>query len=124
VPGSDPGFEEYVVAPGSPAAHGVPADGVARGRGTSCRSREVTNDELRDEPSPGVDHDTRLALQHALMALPPRQRAVIVLRYFDDLTEKETARVLGVAVGTVKSQAREALPRLRTGSPGVLSLRD
>lgn len=57
--------------------------------------------------------DDRLALQAALARLAPRQRAVIVLRYFDDLTEKETAVALGIAVGTVKSQARDALARLR-----------
>ena len=37
--------------------------------------------------------------------LPPGERAVLVLRYFDDLTEAETARVLGCSVGTVKSRA-------------------
>ena len=47
-------------------------------------------------------------------ALPRRQRAVVVLRYFDDLTERETAEALGVTVGTVKSQAHAALRRLRS----------
>jgi DNA-directed RNA polymerase specialized sigma24 family protein len=45
--------------------------------------------------------------------LPARQRAVLVLRYFDDLTESETARVLGCSVGTVKSQHSRAIARLR-----------
>ncbi len=58
--------------------------------------------------------DERLVLQAALATLAPRQRAVIVLRYFDDLTEKQTAAALGIAVGTVKSQARDGLARLRT----------
>ncbi|MCD4524479.1 SigE family RNA polymerase sigma factor [Nocardioides sp. cx-173] len=58
-------------------------------------------------------HDRRLELARALQALSPRQRAVVVLRYFDDLTERETARLLGISVGTVKSHAREALARLR-----------
>jgi RNA polymerase sigma-70 factor (sigma-E family) len=49
----------------------------------------------------------------ALGALPPGQRAVLVLRYFDDLSEGETARMLGCSVGTVKSQAARGLDRLR-----------
>ena len=54
-------------------------------------------------------HDVLLALAD----LPRGQRAVVVLRYFDDLTERETAEVLGISVGTVKSQAARALASLR-----------
>ena len=53
-------------------------------------------------------------LLRALAALPPGQRAVLVLRYFVDLSEGETAEVLGCSVGTVKSQAARALDRLRS----------
>ena len=57
-------------------------------------------------------------LDHAVVwplvcALPERQRAVVVLRYYEDLTEAETAQVLGCAVGTVKAHAHHALRALR-----------
>jgi RNA polymerase sigma-70 factor (sigma-E family) len=56
----------------------------------------------------------RAALLACVRQLPAGQRAVLVLRYFDDLTEAETARALGCAVGTVKSQHARAMARLRT----------
>lgn len=64
--------------------------------------------------------EDRLDLVAALRTLPARQRAVLVLRYFDDLSEAETAHLLGCSVGTVKSTTSRALARLRehTGSPG------
>jgi RNA polymerase sigma-70 factor, ECF subfamily len=55
----------------------------------------------------------RDALMTALTALPHRQRAVIALRYLTELTEAETAAVLEISVGTVKSQTFDALARLR-----------
>ena len=57
--------------------------------------------------------DDRAFLWAALGRLPQRQRAVIVLRFFEDLTEAQTAVVLGCTVGTVKSQASKALAKLR-----------
>lgn len=57
--------------------------------------------------------DDRSALMAALWRLGPRQRAVVVLRYWLDLTEAETAATLGCSIGTVKSQASRALLRLR-----------
>ncbi|MDX6206371.1 MAG: hypothetical protein QOF39_2428 [Frankiales bacterium] len=56
--------------------------------------------------------DVDLVLR-ALRVLPPRQRAVIVLRYYDDLSEAEIAHALGCSPGTVKSQASRALRTLR-----------
>ena len=61
----------------------------------------------------------RLALRYALAELSPRQRAVLVLRYYDDLTEAATAETLGISVGTVKSHARDALARLRVLVPDL-----
>ena len=48
-----------------------------------------------------------------------RQRTVLVLRYFEDLTERQTATELGIGVGTVKSISRQALARLRTLAPDL-----
>lgn len=64
--------------------------------------------------------DQRLLLREALGRLTPRQRAVLVLRYYEDLTEVQTAAVLGCSPNTVKTQARAALARLRALAPDVL----
>jgi RNA polymerase sigma-70 factor (sigma-E family) len=53
------------------------------------------------------------SLWAAMAQLPPRQRAVIALRYYEDLTEAQTAELLGISAGTVKSQASRAMARLR-----------
>ncbi|WP_433086433.1 SigE family RNA polymerase sigma factor [Dactylosporangium sp. CA-052675] len=53
-------------------------------------------------------------LWRAIVALPKQQRAVLVLRYYDDLSERQIAAVLGCSVGTVKSNASRALAKLRT----------
>ncbi|HEY6935030.1 MAG TPA: SigE family RNA polymerase sigma factor [Marmoricola sp.] len=59
-----------------------------------------------------VDQSTDLDLWRAISRLPARQRAVVALRYYEDLSEAEIARVLGCSTGTVKSQASRALGKL------------
>jgi RNA polymerase sigma-70 factor (sigma-E family) len=65
--------------------------------------------------------DSRAALTAALDRLPARQRAVVVLRYFADLTEVQTAQAMDCSVGTVKAHAAKALARLRD-APGLAEL--
>ena len=72
--------------------------------------RELPDVVVPDGSSAHAEHD---AVRRALAALPPRQRAVLVLRYLDDRTEQETASLLGCSVGTVKSQTHKALAKLR-----------
>ncbi|MEW1772791.1 SigE family RNA polymerase sigma factor [Streptomyces sp. NPDC086777] len=83
------------------------------------RVDEFVCDEMPEpEPLPGEDdpaerqalHD---AMWRAIMKLPARQRAMVVLRYYEDLSEVQTAEVLGVSVGTVKSAVSRALGKLR-----------
>jgi RNA polymerase sigma-70 factor (sigma-E family) len=70
----------------------------------------------RDRPKEGSSDEHRedaIVLWAATRRLPVRQRAVLVLRYYEDLSEAEIARVLGIPVGTVKTLARRGLARLR-----------
>jgi RNA polymerase sigma-70 factor (sigma-E family) len=64
-------------------------------------------------PDPTAAFADRAELWEAVMALPPRTRAVLVLRYFEDLSEAETAAALGCSIGSVKSQASRGIARLR-----------
>jgi RNA polymerase sigma-70 factor (sigma-E family) len=69
----------------------------------------------------GVQADRRLLLREALGRLTAKQRAVLVLRYYEDFTETQAAAVLGCSPNTVKSQARQALVRLRELAPDLLA---
>ena len=89
---------------------------------TDWRSRrwrgEIPTGDLPEAAGQGrPDAGDAAAVQQALLAavrtLPPRQRAVVVLRYFDDLPEDEVATIMGCSVGTVKSQASRAIATLR-----------
>jgi RNA polymerase sigma-70 factor (sigma-E family) len=68
--------------------------------------------ELPEHPTHVTGHDDRLDLRDAVRQLPRRQRAVIVLRYFEDMPDAEIADVLGCSASTVRSQAHRALARL------------
>ncbi|GAA0912675.1 SigE family RNA polymerase sigma factor [Nonomuraea longicatena] len=76
---------------------------------------EVPTAELPERPHPGGldDFGTREALRAALVALPAKQRAVIVLRYFDDLPDEAIGEILDCSAATVRSQAARALAKLR-----------
>ncbi|GAB3267229.1 SigE family RNA polymerase sigma factor [Kineosporia babensis] len=87
--------------------------------------REQATDELPEDtvlPFDQIDSSLRTeALYAALAELPPRQRAVLVLRYFHDLSVEETAETLSCSGGTVKSQAKRALDKLRARMTEQLS---
>ena len=86
------------------------------------KRRETTISELPDraaDPAPAA-HDA--ALWELVQTLPRRQRAAIVLRYYEELSEAETADVLGVSVGTVKSQTSRALASLRSRAHEIAHL--
>jgi RNA polymerase sigma-70 factor (sigma-E family) len=81
------------------------------------RPLRVTREHLVDQPPevaaapPGAED--RLVLWPHVAALPPRQRAVVVLRYYEDLSEQQIADALGCSTGTVKSTASDALKTLK-----------
>jgi RNA polymerase sigma-70 factor (sigma-E family) len=93
-----------------------------RWRRRHARVQEVFDDVHEPSIADGVDQLLlRRDLVAALQQLPSRQRAALVLRYFLDLSEKETARELDISVGTVKSAVSRALDRLRTLVPADLN---
>jgi RNA polymerase sigma-70 factor (sigma-E family) len=84
------------------------------------RRREIPTSAPPERPVGGDEVgavDLRGALRTALLRLGPRQRAVLVLRYLEDLSEREVADILGCAPSTVASQAHRALARVRELCP-------
>lgn len=80
------------------------------------RPPEVSGADVPDAATPadiGEDTVARLFVERLLRDLPPRQRAVVVLRYLEDMSEAEVAAILDCAPGTVASQASRALAKLR-----------
>ncbi len=88
------------------------------------RRRKLTETplEIYDAAAPTGDNDLRLTLADALGRLTARQRTILVLRFYEDLTEVQTAETLGISVGAVKSMTRQALGRLRTLAPELAEL--
>jgi RNA polymerase sigma-70 factor (sigma-E family) len=89
------------------------------------RHRELPTEQVPEQATPDRhEHDTtlRMVLRDALLALPPRQRAVLVLRYLEDLDVQQTAKMLGCRPGTVASQTSRALEKLRESMPAMWEL--
>ncbi len=90
--------------------YNLAADGWRRQR---VWQRKALLAEPAPAPDPAAAYDLRDAVLRVLAQLPPRQRAVLVLRYFEQLSEAETAQALGCSVGNVKSATSRGLARLR-----------
>lgn len=87
------------------------------------RRREVATDEVPERTSVLDEYDEGVSatVWSIVQTLPRKARAVVVLRYYEQLTEAETAEVLGISVGTVKSQCSRALTALRERTPTDLN---
>ena len=86
------------------------------------KKREHAIDVLPDTShTDDYDEGRSAALWDVVQSLPPKARAVVVLRFYEQLSEAETADVLGISVGTVKSQASRALAGLRARAPQSLN---
>ncbi len=87
------------------------------------RARRPVTVVARVPERPGQDQmvmvEARLALRDALLALPPGKRAMLVLRYLEDLPEAQVADILGCSVGTVRSQTHKAIAQLRLVLPSL-----
>ncbi len=97
---------------------------VSHWRWRRRRPPEVLTDQLPNVAVHQPDQETRIVLDQALSRLTPKQRAVLVLRFYEDRSESQTAEILECSVGTVKSQTRHALMRLRALNPQLAQLVD
>jgi RNA polymerase sigma-70 factor (sigma-E family) len=97
--------------------YNLAADGYRR-QGRLRRKLLLLRTQAQSSVDPTAEVDLRDALVRILLQLPPRQRAVLVLRYWEQLTEAEIAAVLGWPEGTVKSAASRGLHRLRELAEG------
>jgi RNA polymerase sigma-70 factor (sigma-E family) len=97
--------------------YNLAADGYRR-QGRLRRKLLLLRAQAQPSVDPTAEVDLRDALVRILLQLPPRQRAVLVLRYWEQLTEAEIAAVLGWPEGTVKSAASRGLRRLRELADG------
>lgn len=89
------------------------------------KRRETSTDALPDHPHhDDYDDRTGAELWDLVQTLPKKARAVVVLRYYEELSEAETADALGISAGTVKSQASRALAALRERAPHTLNPRE
>lgn len=90
------------------------------------RRREVPTDEVPDRTPTydRPDEGVAAAVWDVVQTLPRKARAVVVLRYYEQLSEAETADLLGISVGTVKSQCHRALATLRERTPADLDPRE
>jgi RNA polymerase sigma-70 factor (sigma-E family) len=93
-----------------------------RSRSRRPRVSAAAFPELACQHDEAADVVRRLVLRQALDRLTRKQRAVLVLRFFEDLSEADTAQALGCSVGTVKSQTSYALGRLRVLAPELATL--
>ena len=87
------------------------------------RRNERSTDQLPEAGVSDSDHSGRDAMWRIVQTLPPKQRAAVVLRYYEDLSEADTAAILGCSIGNVKSQTSRAIAAMRatvTADPGLL----
>ena len=120
-------FARWRHVSGDPGAYARSA--LYRSQVSVWRRRAVVREQPVSElPDRADDRDAmhgthlRLAVRTALARLGPRQRAVLVARFYEDLTDEQTAELLGCAVGTVRSQTHRALVRLRQLAPELTDL--